>query len=195
MADTSQVTLSDTDNAKSTSLPVLRGSLGTGAGHRQAQRAPVTSPTIRLRGPPELRSAITYIDGDQGVLLYRGYPIDQLAEHSSFLEVAYLLINGELPSAAQFESFEGQVTRHTMMHESLKSFLHGFRHDAHPMAMLAASVASMSAFYHDTLDLQDPEQRRLAAIRLIAKVPTLLLPPIATPSPADGLSAQQPELC
>ncbi|MFA7487114.1 MAG: citrate synthase [Lysobacteraceae bacterium] len=175
MADTSQVTLSDTDNAKSTSLPVLRGSLGTPA----LDIGKLNRDTGYFTYDPgfvataSCRSAITYIDGDQGVLLYRGYPIDQLAEHSSFLEVAYLLINGELPSAAQFESFEGQVTRHTMMHESLKSFLHGFRHDAHPMAMLAASVASMSAFYHDTLDLQDPEQRRLAAIRLIAKVPTL----------------------
>ena len=175
MADTSQVTLSDTDNAKSTSLPVLRGSLGTPA----LDIGKLSRDTGYFTYDPgfvataSCRSAITYIDGDQGVLLYRGYPIDQLAEHSSFLEVAYLLINGELPSAAQFESFEGQVTRHTMMHESLKSFLHGFRHDAHPMAMLAASVASMSAFYHDTLDLQDPEQRRLAAIRLIAKVPTL----------------------
>jgi len=167
--------LSDTDNAKSTSLPVLRGSLGTPA----LDIGKLNRDTGYFTYDPgfvataSCRSAITYIDGDQGVLLYRGYPIDQLAEHSSFLEVAYLLINGELPSAAQFESFEGQVTRHTMMHESLKSFLHGFRHDAHPMAMLAASVASMSAFYHDTLDLQDPEQRRLAAIRLIAKVPTL----------------------
>ena len=175
MADTSQVTLSDTDNAKSTSLPVLRGSLGTPA----LDIGKLNRDTGYFTYDPgfvataSCRSAITYIDGDEGVLLYRGYPIDQLAEHSSFLEVAYLLINGELPSAAQFESFEGQVTRHTMMHESLKSFLHGFRHDAHPMAMLAASVASMSAFYHDTLDLQDPEQRRLAAIRLIAKVPTL----------------------
>ncbi|MEJ5208391.1 citrate synthase [Denitratimonas sp. CY0512] len=175
MADTSQVTLSDTDNAKSTSLPVLRGSLGTPA----LDIGKLNRDTGYFTYDPgfvataSCRSAITYIDGDQGVLLYRGYPIDQLAEHSSFLEVAYLLINGELPSAAQFESFEGQVTRHTMMHESLKSFLHGFRHDAHPMAMLAASVASMSAFYHDTLDLQDPEQRHLAAIRLIAKVPTL----------------------
>ncbi|NLB14643.1 MAG: citrate synthase [Gammaproteobacteria bacterium] len=175
MADTSQVTLSDTDNAKSTSLPVLRGSLGSPA----LDIGKLNRDTGYFTYDPgfvataSCRSAITYIDGDQGVLLYRGYPIDQLAEHSSFLEVAYLLINGELPSAAQFESFEGQVTRHTMMHESLKSFLHGFRHDAHPMAMLAASVASMSAFYHDTLDLQDPEQRHLAAIRLIAKVPTL----------------------
>jgi len=119
------------------------------------------------------KSAITYIDGDNGVLLYRGYPIEQLAEKSSFLEVAYLLMNGELPTAAEFSTFENEVTHHTMMHESLKNFLQGFNYDAHPMAMLAASVASLSAFYHDTLDLTDPAQRRQAAIRLIAKVPTL----------------------
>jgi len=119
------------------------------------------------------KSAITYIDGDQGVLLYRGYPIEQLAEKSSFLEVAYLLMNGNLPAQAEFSTFEDEVTHHTMMHESLKNFLQGFNYDAHPMAILAASVASLSAFYHDTLDLTDPAQRRQAAIRLIAKVPTL----------------------
>ncbi|AWV08377.1 citrate synthase [Marilutibacter maris] len=119
------------------------------------------------------KSAITYIDGDQGVLLYRGYPIEQLAEKSSFLEVAYLLMNGELPNKEEFAGFEHEVTHHTMMHERLKNFFHGFQYDAHPMAMLAATVASLSAFYHDTLDLEDPEQRRLAAIRLLAKMPTL----------------------
>ena len=119
------------------------------------------------------KSAITYIDGDAGVLLYRGYPIEQLAKQSSFLEVAYLLMNGELPNKAEFAAFDNEVTHHTMMHESLKNFLGGFRYDAHPMAMLCGSVASLSAFYHDTLDLEDPEQRRLAAIRLIAKVPTI----------------------
>lgn len=119
------------------------------------------------------RSSVTFIDGDKGVLLYRGYPIEQLARHSSFLEVACLLINGELPTCAEFSAFEHQITHHTMMHESLKNFLHGFHHDAHPMAMLCASIASLSAFYHDTLDLSDPEQRHLAAIRLIAKMPTI----------------------
>ncbi|HSX65731.1 MAG TPA: citrate synthase, partial [Pseudoxanthomonas sp.] len=119
------------------------------------------------------KSAITYIDGDNGVLLYRGYPIEQLAKQSSFLEVAYLLMNGELPTKAEFDAFDHEVTHHTMMHESLKNFLGGFRYDAHPMAMLAGTVASLSAFYHDTLDLEDPEQRRLAAIRLLAKMPTL----------------------
>ncbi|MGO1071972.1 citrate synthase [Lysobacter sp. CA199] len=119
------------------------------------------------------KSAITYIDGDEGVLLYRGYPIEQLAEKSNFLEVAYLLMNGELPSQAEFSKFEHEVTHHTMMHEAFRTFLYGFRHDAHPMAMLVGMLGSMASFYHNELDLEDPEQRRLAAIRLIAKVPTI----------------------
>lgn len=119
------------------------------------------------------KSAITYIDGDAGVLLYRGYPIEQLAEQSSFLEVAYLLTMGELPSAAKFKTFESEVTHHTMMHDAFKNFLGGFRHDAHPMAMLVGMLGSMASFYHNNLDYEDPEQRHLAAIRLIAKVPTI----------------------
>lgn len=119
------------------------------------------------------KSAITYIDGDAGVLLYRGYPIEQLAEKSNFLEVAYLLMNGELPTAGEFSKFEHEVTHHTMMHEAFRTFLYGFRHDAHPMAMLVGMLGSMASFYHNELDLEDPEQRRLAAIRLIAKVPTI----------------------
>ena len=118
-------------------------------------------------------SKITYIDGDAGVLLYRGYPIEQLAEKSNFLEVAYLLMNGELPTAGEFSKFEHEVTHHTMMHEAFRTFLYGFRHDAYPMAMLVGMLGSMASFYHNELDLEDPEQRRLAAIRLIAKVPTI----------------------
>src|SRR3569833_919107 len=117
------------------------------------------------------KSAITYIDGDKGVLLYRGYPIEQLAEKSTFLETSYLLLNGELPKKDEFATFEHQITHHTMMHESLKNFFQGFHHDAHPMAMLAASVASLSAFFHDALNVDDPADRKLAAIRLIAKMP------------------------
>jgi citrate synthase len=119
------------------------------------------------------KSAITYIDGDAGVLMYRGYPIEQLAKHSSFLEVACLLMNGELPGKAEFSAFDNEVTHHTMMHEAFKGFLDGFRHDAHPMAMLVGMLGSMASFYHNDLDYEDPEQRRLAAIRLIAKVPTI----------------------
>jgi citrate synthase len=119
------------------------------------------------------KSAVTYIDGDAGVLLYRGYPIEQLANNSSFLEVAYLLMHGELPNKTEFESFEHEVTHHTMMHEAFRTFLYGFRHDAHPMAMMVGMLGSMASFYHGSLDLEDAEQRRLAAIRLIAKVPTI----------------------
>ena len=119
------------------------------------------------------RSAITYIDGDAGVLLYRGYPIDQLAEKSSFLEVAYLLMNGELPTAAEFARFEGEITHHSMLNEKFRQFVEGFRYDAHPMAMLMGMLGSMASFYHNNHDYEDPEQRRLAAIRLIAKVPTI----------------------
>ncbi|MBC7655689.1 MAG: citrate synthase [Frankiaceae bacterium] len=119
------------------------------------------------------RSAITYIDGDAGVLMYRGYPIEQLAKQSNFLEVSYLLMHGELPNAEQFGKFEHEVTHHTMMHEAFRTFLYGFRHDAHPMAMMTGMLGSLAAFYHGDLDLEDPEQRRLAAIRLLAKVPTI----------------------
>ncbi len=118
-------------------------------------------------------SKITYIDGDEGILLHRGYPIDQLAEKSSFLEVAYLLLNGELPDADEKEEFENGVMRHTMLHEQLRSFYNGFRRDAHPMAVLCGVVGALSAFYHDSLDINNPEHRRISAFRLIAKLPTI----------------------
>ncbi len=119
------------------------------------------------------KSAITYIDGDAGVLLYRGYPIEQLAEKSSFSEVAFLLMHGELPTQGELDGFKHEVTHHSMMHEAFRTFLYGFRHDAHPMAMLTGMLGSLASFYHNDLDLEDPEQRRMAAIRLIAKVPTI----------------------
>jgi len=118
-------------------------------------------------------SKITYIDGDEGILLYRGYPIQQLAEHSTFLEVAHLLLNGELPTAGQAEDFHKGVMLHTMLHEQLRSFYNGFRRDAHPMAVMCGVVGALSAFYHDSLDINDPEHRRISAFRLIAKVPTI----------------------
>jgi citrate synthase len=118
-------------------------------------------------------SKITYIDGDEGVLMYRGYPIEQLAEGSNFLEVCYLLQHGELPNPAQFKEFELGVMRHTMLHEQIRSFYNGFRRDAHPMAVMCGVVGALSAFYHDSLDIQDPESRRISAFRLIAKVPTI----------------------
>jgi citrate synthase len=118
-------------------------------------------------------SAITYIDGDKGELLYRGYPIEQLAEKSHFLEVCYLLLNGELPNKAQMDDFEGRITRHTMVHEQMHYFFRGFRRDSHPMATMVGVVGAMSAFYHDSLDINDPWQREVAAMRMIAKLPTI----------------------
>jgi citrate synthase len=118
-------------------------------------------------------SAITYIDGEQGILLYRGYPIDQLAAKASFLEVAYLLLYGELPNGRELTDFEHVITYHTMLNEKLKSFLSGFHYDAHPMAMLVGVVGSLAAFYHDSIDIHDARNREVAAHRLIAKVPTI----------------------
>ena len=119
------------------------------------------------------RSAITYIDGDKGVLEYRGYPIDQLAENSSYLEVAYLLIHGELPSAKQLEEWDHLITIHTFVHENVKEFMQGFRYDAHPMGMLLASVGALSTFYPEAAAIKDPESRYIQVIRLLAKMPTL----------------------
>ncbi|WP_112322967.1 citrate synthase [Oceanibium sediminis] len=119
-------------------------------------------------------SAITYIDGDKGELLYRGYPIEQLADKSSFVEVCYLLIYGELPTAEQLKDFTDRVTNHTMLHEQMVNFFRGFRRDAHPMAIVCGVVGAMSAFYHDSTDIFDPWQREVATIRLIAKIPTIV---------------------
>ncbi len=119
------------------------------------------------------KSNITYIDGDAGILLYRGYPIEQLAERSSFLEVAYLLLYGELPSTAELERFTDIMRHHSMINESLRGFYDGFYHDAHPMAILVGVVGSLSAFYHDSTDIHNPEHREIAAHRLIAKMPTI----------------------
>jgi citrate synthase len=118
-------------------------------------------------------SGLTYIDGDKGVLLHRGYPIDQLAEQSSFMEVSYLLLNGELPSKKELEDFTRTITRHTMVNEQLTTFYRGFRRDAHPMAIMCGVVGALSAFYHDSTDINDPEQRKIASHRLIAKMPTI----------------------
>ena len=119
------------------------------------------------------RSTITYIDGDQGILLYRGFPIEQLAEGSSFLEVCYLLLYGELPNTSQWEQFQKDINSHTMVHEGITDMLQGYRRGAHPMSMLVGLVGALSSFYHDSLDINDPEQRRLCAYRLVAKMPTI----------------------
>src|SRR5690606_15247277 len=118
-------------------------------------------------------SKITYIDGEQGILLHRGYPIEQLAEQGDFLEVCYLLLYGELPTKAQKEDFDQRVTRHTMLHEQMSRFFTGFRRDAHPMAVMCGMVGALSAFYHDSTDISDPHQRMVASIRMIAKMPTI----------------------
>ena len=118
-------------------------------------------------------SKITYIDGDEGILLHRGYPIEQLAEKSTFMEVAYLLLYGELPSKAQYDEFKYTVTRHTMVHEQLKTFYSGFRRDAHPMAIMCGVMGALAAFYHDSTDINDPHQRVVASYRMIAKIPTI----------------------
>ena len=119
------------------------------------------------------RSAITYLDGEKGILEYRGYPIEQLAEKSTYLEVAYLLVHGELPTSEQLEEWVGEITIHTFVHENVKAFIQGFRHDAHPMGMLLGSVGALSTFYPDANDIRDPENRHMQTIRLIAKMPTL----------------------
>jgi citrate synthase len=119
------------------------------------------------------RSAITYLDGEKGVLEYRGYPIEQLAEHSTYLEVAYLLVHGELPTQPQLDQWEHDITIHTFVHENVKEFVGGFRHDAHPMGMLLGSVGALSTFYKDANEIQDPDNRMIQTIRLIAKMPTL----------------------
>ena len=119
------------------------------------------------------QSSITYIDGEEGTLLHRGYPIEQLAEKGNFVETCYLLLNGELPSRRQLEEFETAITRHTMLHEQMNRFFHGFRRDAHPMAIMVGVVGALSAFYHDSTDINDPEQRKIASRRLVAKIPTI----------------------
>jgi len=119
------------------------------------------------------RSAISYIDGDRGILRYRGYPIEQLAEHSTFLETAYLLLNGELPTATQLETWVGEITHHTFIHENIKKFIDGFHHDAHPMGVFVSTVAALSTFYPEAKQIYDAQMRHVQIVRLIAKVPTL----------------------
>ena len=173
MSDLKEVSLSAGD--KTVTLPVHQPTLGQPCIDiaKLPKEAGCFTYDNGFTATASCKSAITYIDGDAGVLMYRGYPIEQLSEHSSFLEVAYLLMNGELPSKADFSRFESEVTHHSMLNERFRQFVEGFHHDAHPMAMLMGMLGSMASFYHNNLDYEDPEQRRLAAIRLIAKVPTI----------------------
>src|SRR5689334_12326228 len=169
------VTITLDGSNKSTKLPLRSGSLGSDSFDIRKLHGELGMFTYDpgYSATASCSSKITYIDGDEGVLLYRGYPIEQLAEHSTFLEVCYLLLNGELPSAAQAADFELGVTRHTLLHEQLRTFYNGFRRDAHPMAVMCGVVGALSAFYHDSLDVHNPESRRISAFRLIAKVPTI----------------------
>jgi len=170
-----KIIVTDESTGRSTELPILEGSTGV--------------PTVDIKRLPKdlgyftfdqgfgataaCESKVTFIDGQKGILAYRGYPIEQLAEKSNFLEVAYLLMNGSLPNTTEFQSFQHDVTYHTMIHESMKKFIDGFNYDAHPMAMMVSVVGSLAAFYHDSLDMNNPEDRQLAAVRLIAKMPTI----------------------
>lgn len=170
-----RVIITDESTGKSLELPVIRGTEG--------------EPTLVIKSLPSTlgyftydpgftatascTSSITFIDGGKGILRYRGYPIEQLAENSNFLEVAYLLLTGDLPAAKELEQFNHDITYHTMIHEKLNTFISGFHYDAHPMAMMAGVVGSLAAFYHDKMDMDNPEHRMLAARRMIAKMPTI----------------------
>ena len=173
MTDTGFATLQYGD--KSLQLPILKGTVGPDVIDVRTLYAESDAFTFDpgFTSTASCQSALTYIDGDAGILLHRGYPIDQLAEQSSFLEVCYLLLNGELPSAADFAVFERNITHHTMLHEQFDRFFQGFRRDAHPMAIMTGAVGALSAFYHDSLDTSDPQQRMISAHRLIAKIPTI----------------------
>jgi len=156
-------------------LPVLKGTLGPDVIdiRKLYATADVFTYDPGFTSTASCESQITFIDGDKGILLHRGYPIDQLAEKASFLEVCYLLLNGELPTASQFETFDHTVTRHTMLHDQFDRFFQGFRRDAHPMAVMVGAVGALSSFYHDSTDIADPAQRTISAHRLIAKMPTI----------------------
>jgi len=160
---------------RSTKLPILKGSVGPDVVDIRKLYADLGVFTFDpgYGETASCESQITYIDGDAGVLLYRGYPIEQLAEHSDFIEVCYLLMNGNLPNAAELKEFRKGVTYHTMVHEQIRRFFDGFRRDAHPMAVMCGVVGALAAFYHDNLDINDARQREIAAFRLIAKVPTI----------------------
>lgn len=162
-------------NGKTIELPVLQPTVGPDAIdiRKLYSEAGVFTYDPGFTSTASCDSSITYIDGDKGELLYRGYPIEQLAEKSHYLEVCYLLLYGELPTPEQLADFEERVTRHTMVHEQMHYFFRGFRRDSHPMATMVGVVGAMSAFYHDSTDISDPWQREVAAIRMIAKVPTI----------------------
>ncbi len=173
---TDQLEIRDSRTGKNYSVPITDGTIRTS----DLKQIKVAADDFGLMGydpafmnTASCRSAITYIDGDVGILRYRGYPIEQLAEKASFLEVAYLLRNGELPTQAQYDKWNHDITYHTYVHENIKHFLEGFRYDAHPMSMMVAGVAALSSFYPEAKDIFDKNQRDISIIRLLAKVPTI----------------------
>jgi citrate synthase len=171
MGDTAKVGIGD----KTVEMPVLKGTLGPDVVDIRKLYAETDTFTYDpgFTSTASCESKITYIDGDAGVLLHRGYPIGQLAENSSFLEVCYLLLNGELPTADEFVEFEKTITYHTMLHEQFDRFFNGFRRDAHPMAIMVGAVGALSAFYHDSTNVEDPKERMISSHRLVAKMPTI----------------------
>ena len=171
-----KATLSFSDGSPSVDFPLYKGTVGPDVIDIRALYGKTGKFTYDpgFMSTAACNSSITYIDGDKGELLYRGYPIEQLAVNCDFLETCYLLLNGELPNATQKDTFVRTVTMHTMVNEQMQYFFRGFRRDAHPMAVLVASVGALSAFYHDSLDINDPHHREVSAIRLIAKLPTLV---------------------
>ena len=160
---------------KTVELPVLAGSTGPNVIDIRKLYGATDAFTYDpgFTSTAACESALTFIDGDVGTLLHRGYPIDQLASQSNFLEVCHLLLHGELPTAAEYEAFERNITMHTMLHAQFDRFFEGFRRDAHPMAIMVGTVGALSAFYHDSLDIHDPVQRNISAVRLVAKMPTI----------------------
>jgi len=162
------------DDGRSVELPILSGTLGADVlDIRNLTKLGMFTYDPAFFVTASCTSKITFIDGDAGLLYYRGYPIEQLAEHSDFLEVSYLLLNGELPNVAQAAAFKDVVTHHTMVHDQMARFFSGFRRDAHPMAVMVGVVGALSAFYHDSLDINNPEHREISAMRMLAKVPTI----------------------
>jgi len=157
------------------SMPVISGSVGPDVVDIRKLYAQTGAFTYDpgFTSTASCESALTYIDGDEGVLLHRGYPIGQLAEESNFMEVSYLMLNGELPSPSELDNFTYTISRHTMLHEQLMQFYRGFRRDAHPMAIMCGVVGALSAFYHDSTDIADPKHRKISSHRLIAKMPTI----------------------
>ncbi len=171
-----KATLSFSDGSKSIEFPIYKGSIGPDVIDIRKLYGETGHFTYDpgFMSTAACNSSITYIDGDKGELLYRGYPIEQLAVNCDFLETCYLLLNGELPNAVEKKSFVDTVTRHTMVHEQMQFFFRGFRRDAHPMSVLVGTVGALASFYHDSLDINDPHHREVSAIRLIAKMPTLV---------------------